>query len=274
MISNNVVISFKKAFLLIILTLFISSLSACTKAEKITVNQCNYVDEYFDYCTKENKKLYENKMNIKESNFNKDNILLEVNSTAGKYDGLAVIDKKNNTIYTSKFTYKKGGKISFSNNSNIICIDGVINSKSLDITKEGNNCLEYKNNELNLLEKSNTKKIYPVEYVKTKLICNYKDCPIKVLDQKSLNYISEENGQDLEFLINGSFNPSYIDLSDKKGKLYLIFYNEGDDNNPTFFACYFLNGEFKVKNIGYVNSIKVDDSSKFQYDSKILNLNE
>lgn len=244
------------------------------KGKKINVNQCNYVDEYFDYCTKENKKLYEKQMNAKEFNFNKDSILLEVNGVGGLYNGIAVIDKKKNTIYTSIFTYKKGSNISFSDKSNIVCINGIVNSKSLDITKEGNTCLEYKNNQFSLSEKHSTKKIYPVEYSKNKLICNSKDCPIKVLDQKNLDYISEESGQDLEFLINNSFNPNYIDLSDKKGKLYLVFYNEGDDNNPTFFACYFLNGEFKIKNLGSVNSIKINDSSKLKYDSKTLNFNE
>lgn len=247
----------------------------------VKVDKCSYTDEYFDYCTKENILKYKESIKKLPVNFNKNYILLPVNSGDNSYSGIVAIDKNSGHVDTMLFGFKKKNEVNqivSEVNSDMFCINGEINSKSLSITKSGKNCFKFNHNGFSLIKEVNdvtVNNLYPILFDKLKFKCGSNQCKFLSLNTKSLNKISRgDNNSSLRFIINErGFDSSYIDASDDKNILYVIRYNEGDNQVENLSLSYFYQGEFKNKPLGVIKSLRILDSRNIEFNGKKIILN-
>lgn len=271
---------------LFLMVLLLISSYGCTKQVKnltaIKVDHCSYTDELFDYCKKENIKFYEESIVNLPVNFNTKYILVPVNYGEKKsYSGMVAIEKKTGHVDTMQFGFKnlkKSDQIVSDINSDIFCINGEINSKSLSITRSGKNCFKFNHNGFSLVgtkEKVSTKDIYPIFFDKGSFKCGSNKCNFINLNNNNLKNISRgESNTSLKFLVNEKgFDSSYIDASDEKNILYVIRYSEGDNSIDSLSLSYFYQGEFKTKNFGVIKSLRILDSRNIELNGKKIILN-
>lgn len=270
-----------RRFLILSFVCFLSSYG-CSKQpnvkKELKVDNCSYVDEYFDYCKIDYLKKYEKIFNEENINFNNKLILVPVVVNGDLYSGIVAIDKYSGHVDTMLFGFKINGKndqIISNINSDIFCIVGEINSKSLSVTKKGKNCFKYNHKGFELIDQKKDKKdinknIFPIIYDHNKFKCGNYDCYLSGLTINNLNKISrEDTNTELKFLVNEKgFDTSYIDASDNNGILYVIRYNEGEGEEENLYLSYFLGGEFKTKLLGPIKSLKILDSRNILFNGK------
>lgn len=254
----------------------------CTKqnsvVNKIKVNNCSYVDEYFDYCKPAFIKEYSKLLNTGTVNFNQKFILAPIGNSSS-YSGVVAIDKATGNVETMKFGFKQSSlkkKIESQINSDVFCIDGEVNSKSLSINKIGKSCFKFDNEGFIFLNerKSESKNVYPIIFGNTKFKCGSKNCEFKSLDEENLKKISKNESSALRFIINEKgFDSSYLDASDDKNILYVIRYTDGDNEIENLNLAYFYQGNFKVKLLGSLKSLKIIDSRRIKFNGKDITLN-
>lgn len=267
----------KKTLILLVLSLLSSY--GCTKQnisdKKIKVHNCSYVDEYFDYCKPEFINKYTKLLTTAEVNFNKKFILAPVGENTS-YSGIVAIDKVTGNVETMKFGFKKSnikGQIKSKIDSDVFCVDGEVNSKSLSINEIGKNCFRFDNKGFNFLSHkiSEPINIYPIIFEDLKFKCGTQKCNFKNLNDENLKKISKNSSSPLKFMTNEKgFDSSYIDISDNKGILYLIKYTEGDNYNENLILAYFYQGDFKLKSLGNVKNLKILDSRNIKFNGKKL----
>ncbi|NHC03312.1 hypothetical protein G9F31_05955 [Acinetobacter sp. 187] len=268
--------------IIILLTLSLLSSYGCTKqnsvVKKINVHNCSYVDEYFDYCKPEFINEYSKLLSTGTVNFNQKFILAPIGNSPN-YSGIVAIDKTTGNVETMKFGFKQSSlkkQIESKINSDVFCIDGEVNSKSLSINNIGKSCFKFDNKGFKFLNqsKSESSNIYPIIFGNTNFKCGSKNCEFTSLNEANLNKISKNNSSSLRFITNEKgFDSSYLDASDDKNILYVIRYNEGDNEIENVNLAYFYQGDFKVKLLGSLKSLKIIDSRNIKFNGKDITLN-
>lgn len=265
----------KKFITLLVLSLLSSY--GCTKqnivVNKIKVHNCSYVDEYFDYCKPEFINEYSKLLNIGEVNFNKKFILAPIGDNSS-YSGIVAIDKTTGNVETMKFGFKKSSlkkQIKSQIDSDVFCIDGEVNSKSLTINEIGKNCFKFDNKGFIFLneKKIESKNVYPIIFVNATYKCGFKKCEFKNFNEESLKKISKNTNSSLKFITNEKgFDSSYLDASDDKNILFLIRYTEGDNEIENLNLAYFYQGDLKVKALEGIKSLKLLDSRSIKFNGQ------
>ncbi len=109
---------------------------------KVEVKSCSYEDEYFNYCANNYMRIYKNILKNEKSNFNKKYYLKKIGGSKINYSGLVVIDMNRGKVSTLLYGII-AENIEYNINSNIFCVNGEVNSKSLSFTKNGRTCFKY-----------------------------------------------------------------------------------------------------------------------------------
>lgn len=201
-------------------------------------------------------------------NFNKKFILKAVIHTKHDYSGVVAIDKSTGIVSTMLFGFKIDGKsnqISSKINSDVFCIKGEVNSKSLGITKNGDSCFKYNENGFELIDENKIEvegELFPIKYKDNKFKCRDSNCNFIILNKEKYNKISRgSENNELKLMINErGFDTSYIDASDNNNILYIVRYSEGDEQEEILYLAYFLNGEFKTKLLRGIKSLEIFNS--------------
>ena len=135
-----------------IIFIFVISASACSaqsnsdlskKYKNITVTNCSFVDELFDYCKQGQLKRYQDAFEKQPSNFNKNYVLLKVSQNDPLISGVAVISKETGLVYTMSYSFRNEKYISYSLSSDVFCLDGEIYSQSRGDGRHGKNCFKF-----------------------------------------------------------------------------------------------------------------------------------
>lgn len=266
----------KISFLVFFLLIFAVCANAKNK-KYLTVKQCSYVDEYFNYCEKKFLKEYNDSLRRESENFSKNYILKLVGKNDKSYHGLVAIEKKTGNVYTSIYNLKidEGGWVKFNHYSNKICFLGEINSKSLSFNRKGEGCLLFSQG-IFKLDEENVRKIQAksdIFFLNDKLMCGAGVCRMQALTLKNLSRISKGYDSELKFLVNErGFDTEYYDASDKKNILYIFLYSEGDEDLKNLSLAYMSGGILKFKSLGVVSSFRVDGTNSIFANGKFLEL--
>lgn len=155
---------YSKSIILVLITLvFVMSASACSakingdlskKYKNITVTNCSFIDELFDYCKTEQLKRYQDAFENQTSNFNKNYVLLKVSQNTPLISGIAVVSKKTGLVYTMSYSFRDEKDLSFNLNSDVFCLEGEIYSQSRGDERKGKSCFKFNTSGFELLKSS------------------------------------------------------------------------------------------------------------------------
>lgn len=234
----------------------------------IRVNKCSYIDEYFDYCKIEYLKFYQKIYEKQSVNFNKDFILTSVGGENNSFAGVVAINKNTGIVDTMLFGYKKNNdnQLVFNVNSDIFCINSIVNSKSYSITRGGEACFKYNKNGFELLQtKDNAHgfKFSKIPYNSEKhLKCQLNN---KNEDCLGINLISSSIlGKKYSF-ISPSFGSNLIlPVSHNRKEIIISLFEEEGGPQITIFIVD-KSGNFKEKTVSIQKNVIIDKDYILHY---------
>ncbi|OOT52397.1 hypothetical protein [Acinetobacter pittii] len=255
--------------------------------------RCKFENGYIDFCSDDNLKLYNNKLN-KKINFAQNKVALVIDKERDIGKGIprkvkyfVVLDPKTKKVYPLEqsvgyFVNDKLEEITsepsivkFSQNNNQVCLSGTTFSYKDNNINVENECYTFNLNDKNYFKKLQKEKNIkyekgdlPISFKKKDFICNGIKCNEKILNNKTLKEISNNSGNsELRFLVNErGFNTTYINASIGDKFLYIFKYKEGDSKKDIIYLSYFYNNEFKTKLLGEVDSFKVDINQNIYFN--------
>ncbi|ETR93125.1 hypothetical protein [Acinetobacter lactucae] len=255
--------------------------------------RCKFENGYIDFCSDDNLKIYNNKLN-KKINFAQNKVALVIDKERDIGKGIprkvkyfVVLDPKTKKVYPLEqsvgyFVNDKLEEITsepsivkFSQNNNQVCLSGTTFSYKDNNINVENECYIFNLNDKNYFKKLQKDKNIkyekgnlPISFKKKDFICNGIKCNEKILNNKTLKEISNNSGNsELRFLVNErGFNTTYINASIGDKFLYIFKYKEGDSKKDIIYLSYFYNNEFKTKLLGEVDSFKVDINQNIYFN--------